>query len=108
MKLHLIQTGPTPFADHVVVDHFPFTLGRSSGCDHQVFHPMVSRRHCEIVAEEDRVVVQDLHSSNGTYLNGHRVKETSVVRDGDEINLGCVSYRVALVPSSDLLLKRST
>jgi pSer/pThr/pTyr-binding forkhead associated (FHA) protein len=96
MKLHLIQIGPSPFSDHVVVEHFPFVLGRSSSCDHQVFHPMVSRRHAELKAGEDAIVVHDLHSSNGTYINGLRVKEEAVLRDGDEINLGCVSYRVAM------------
>lgn len=96
MTLHLIQTGPVPFADHVVVDHFPFILGRSSSCDHQVYHPMVSRRHCEVMAEDNGLAIHDLRSSNGTYVNGHRVRELAVLHDGDEINLGCVSYRVAV------------
>ena len=96
MQLHLIQTGPSPFSDHVVVEHFPFVLGRSSSCDYQVFHPMVSRRHAEFKAEDAGIAIADLASSNGTYVNGLRVKDEAVLRDGDEINLGCVSYRVAM------------
>ena len=100
MKLELIQTGPAPFADQFEIDHFPFILGRSSTCDHQVFHPMVSRKHCELKREDSGVLIEDLHSSNGTYVNGHRVRRKEPLKDGDEINLGCVSFRVALAPST--------
>jgi pSer/pThr/pTyr-binding forkhead associated (FHA) protein len=96
MKLQLIQMGPTPVNDTIEIDRFPCLLGRSSSCDRQVYHPMVSRKHCEIVSADEEVKIQDLHSSNGTYVNGRRVKETAVLRDGDEINLACVSYRVAV------------
>ena len=96
MKLHLIQTGPQPFADDFEIDRFPYLLGRSSTCDHQIYHPMVSRKHCELKQEDSTVAIQDLHSSNGTYVNGQRVKEQAELHDGDEINLGCVSFRVAV------------
>jgi len=99
MQLHLIQTGPAPFADEIVIGHFPFVLGRSRSCDYQVFHPMVSRRHAELKVEKTGVAILDLASSNGTYVNGLRVKDRAVLHDGDEINLGCVSYRVAVEPT---------
>jgi pSer/pThr/pTyr-binding forkhead associated (FHA) protein len=98
MKVHLVHLSPSQ-TDTIVIDHFPCIVGRSSSCDRQVFHPMVSRKHCEFVAEAEGVKIQDLHSSNGTYVNGHRVKETAVLRDGDEINIACVSYRVAVEPA---------
>jgi pSer/pThr/pTyr-binding forkhead associated (FHA) protein len=101
VTLHLIRLGASPFSDHIIIDHFPFVLGRSASCDHRVVHCMVSRRHAELKTEDDGVLVQDLHSSNGTYVNGLRVKEGAVVRDGDEIHLGCVSYRVALSASTN-------
>lgn len=101
MKLQLSQIGPAPFSDKVEIDHFPFVLGRSSSCDHQVFHPMVSRKHCELKRDPEGVLIEDLHSSNGTYINGHRVRMGEVLRNGDEINLGCVSYRVTLAPSAN-------
>lgn len=101
MKIHLVQTGSAPYADHIVIDHLPFVVGRSRSCDGQVYHPMVSRQHCTFKEEDGTVAVEDLHSSNGTFINGHRVREKAVVHDGDEINLGCVAYRVALPPSSN-------
>lgn len=101
MKVQLIQVGPLPAKDTIVIDHFPCLLGRSSSCDRQVFHPMVSRKHCEFVEAKEGVKIQDLHSSNGTYVNGHRVKEAAMLRDGDEINIACVSYRVAVNANSN-------
>ena len=101
MKLCLIQLSLSPESERVEVDHFPFTLGRSSSCDHQIIHPMVSRKHCAIAPVEGGVEILDLHSSNGTYVNGRRVEEKEVVHDGDEIHLACVSYRVAMEPSSN-------
>jgi pSer/pThr/pTyr-binding forkhead associated (FHA) protein len=101
MKLSLIELALSSRPRRVEIDHFPFILGRSSSCDFQVVHPMVSRKHCELVPADDGVKVLDLHSSNGTYVNGHRVWETEVVHDGDEIHLACVSYRVAVDPSSN-------
>jgi len=101
MKLHLTEVSPSPFSDQIEIDHFPFILGRSSSCDHQVFHPMVSRKHCELLKAENEVKILDLHSSNGTYVNGQRVRETGVLRDGDEVNIACVSYRVTVEPSEN-------
>jgi pSer/pThr/pTyr-binding forkhead associated (FHA) protein len=100
MKLHLTQTGPLPVDERVNIDHFPFIMGRSSSCDYQVFHPMVSRKHCELIWSNAGVLIEDLHSSNGTYVNGHRVKNKEELHDGDEINLGCISYRVTVAPST--------
>ena len=101
MTVQLIQTGPLTVDERVEIDHFPFVMGRSSSCDYQVFHPMVSRKHCELKRSGRGVLIEDLHSSNGTYVNGRRVKAGEVLRDGDEINLGCMSYRVAVTPSAN-------
>jgi len=76
-------------------------LGRHPDCDYQLYHPLVSRRHCQLTRTGGQLVVRDLHSKNGTYINGARVQEQVILRDGDEINLGCVIYRVCLTPSNN-------
>jgi pSer/pThr/pTyr-binding forkhead associated (FHA) protein len=67
-----------------------FTLGRSSSCHVSLVDPMVSGKHLTLALNQDnRVVVKDLHSSNGTFLNGSKVGE-SIVELDDEITVGDV------------------
>ena len=66
MKVKLIQSGPIHYVDDIVVDRFPFLLGRHPECDHQLYHPLVSRRHCQLTQAGGHLVVRDLQSKNGT------------------------------------------
>jgi pSer/pThr/pTyr-binding forkhead associated (FHA) protein len=101
LKVKLIQSGPVRYVDDIVIDRFPFLLGRHPECDHQLYHPLVSRRHCRLTQADGQVVVHDLQSKNGTFVNGNRVSDVGILRDGDEINLGCLIYRVCLSPSKN-------
>lgn len=75
-----------------------FTLGRSSSCHVSIKDPMVSGKHCSVsLNDEDRVIVKDLNSSNGTYLNGNKITETSIYID-DEVTIGDV--RLWIDPNS--------
>ena len=51
-----------------------FVIGRAPGCDLQVDHPAVSRQHAAITAEGRRYYVEDLGSTNGSFLNGDRLE----------------------------------
>ena len=59
-------------------------VGRDNECDIALAGPIVSRKHCRLVASGDTYVVEDLGSHNGTYLNGVRVERQTLVQ-GDEI-----------------------
>ncbi|QPC81179.1 FHA domain-containing protein [Phototrophicus methaneseepsis] len=50
----------------------------------------VSRQHAVLEVNEDTIIIMDLGSSNGTFLNGQRLlpNQPRVVRDGDEVRLG--------------------
>ena len=63
-------------------------IGRGSQADIQVIDEGISRRHAAIQLEGERVVVLDLGSTNGTYLNGERVEKNHGLRDGDKIQVG--------------------
>lgn len=56
----------------------------------------VSRRHAAIRRGEDTLTLIDLHSTNGTYLNGQRLlpNQPRVLRDGDEIRLGRLVFHL--------------
>ena len=62
-------------------------IGRGEEADLRLSDPGVSRRHAELRREDDRVMVADLGSTNGTLVNGSRV-DHAVLRAGDEITIG--------------------
>ncbi|MCL2700672.1 MAG: FHA domain-containing protein [Phycisphaerae bacterium] len=70
-------------------------VGRGDECDLRVPLTDVSRRHCELRIEGGKLVVADLGSSNGTFVNNKRVTE-SPLRAGDLLTLGPVSFVVQL------------
>ena len=50
--------------------------------------PQISRRHARFESQNGIVYVDDLHSSNGTFLNGRRVTEAIEIREGDTVDAG--------------------
>jgi pSer/pThr/pTyr-binding forkhead associated (FHA) protein len=54
----------------------------------------VSRRHCEVFETDGRLMLRDLGSSNGTYVNGMRVLGQQPLKVGDVISIGGVALRV--------------
>lgn len=68
----------------------PVHIGRGEDCKVRVPLPSVSRKHCELLIEDDEFMVKDLNSSNGTYVNGERVRSRELI-PGDLLALGpCV------------------
>lgn len=63
-------------------------VGRDEGADVIIDNPSVSRRHAEIRLGDSGWVVEDLGSSNGTFLRGHRIEGAQSIGLGDEIGFG--------------------
>lgn len=66
----------------------PITVGRVPPCDLVLDHPSVSRFHCRVQLVSDRVVVTDLNSTNGTFVDGVRVVGSAPVLHGAVLRLG--------------------
>src|SRR5712664_2600146 len=64
-------------------------LGRGFANDFKIEEPSVSGSHCQIVVDNDRVLIKDLGSTNGTYVNRAPVKEAQL-EGGQTIHLGGV------------------
>lgn len=70
------------------------TIGRVKGVDFVVDAPLVSRVHCRLTAEAvGRLEVQDLRSTNGTFVNGRRVARATL-NVGDRLRVGRVELTV--------------
>jgi Protein of unknown function (DUF3662)/FHA domain len=72
------------------------TMGRSRQCEVMVDDPNVSRQHAEIRPRGGSWVVTDLGSTNGSRLNGRRLEQPTVLKPGDEIELGTTTLTFAL------------
>ncbi len=62
--------------------------GRLPECDVTLDDGLVSRMHARISVREESVVVEDLHSTNGVYVNGARITHSALLREGDRLLLG--------------------
>jgi pSer/pThr/pTyr-binding forkhead associated (FHA) protein len=66
-------------------------IGRREDCDLRIPLGDVSRKHCRIVRDGEMLKLEDLGSSNGTYLNAQRVQE-ALLSPGDSIQVGPVVF----------------
>ena len=71
------------------------TFGRLKNCDVQVDDESVSRRHCTLHAREDRCVVADLQSANGTFVNDKRIT-TAELQPHDKLRIGSTVFEFVL------------
>jgi pSer/pThr/pTyr-binding forkhead associated (FHA) protein len=69
------------------------TVGRAEGNLLQIIEPAVSGRHCEILLRGNEVVVRDLKSTNGTFIQGERITE-AILKPGQILRLGRVDLRL--------------
>src|SRR5262249_50988552 len=70
--------------------------GRGTDCDLRLPVSDVSRHHCIIRLGIGEAAVVDLGSSNGTYLNGQRVRSQAALKSGDELKVGPCRFLVDL------------
>src|ERR1041385_5507304 len=90
-KLVLLSAGMTGRTHELKVDKT--TIGRVEDNTFQISEPSVSSHHCEILLRGSDVVVRDLNSTNGTYINGERTTE-AVLKPGQILRLGQIELRL--------------
>jgi pSer/pThr/pTyr-binding forkhead associated (FHA) protein len=69
------------------------TIGRAPRADFIVDRALVSRLHCQLTAGDEKLEVQDLASTNGTFVNGKRV-ERAQIASGDRLRVGRIELTV--------------
>jgi len=74
-----------------------YTIGRGDACKIRLRHPEISERHALLTLRDSGVLVEDLHSSNGTMVNGVPIQEATPVQDDDVIELGPCLLRVSRI-----------
>jgi len=70
------------------------TIGRTAKADFILDAPLVSRLHCRLTADQSgQLVVEDLDSQNGTFVNGRKV-DRATLKAGDRLTVGRVEFAV--------------
>ncbi|MFK8115477.1 MAG: FHA domain-containing protein [Rubripirellula sp.] len=75
-----------------------FLIGRSESCQLRPKSESVSRKHCIIVLKENRVLIQDLKSRNGTYVNDKRLPgdKAKILKPGDQLRIGKLMFEMVI------------
>ena len=74
-------------------------VGRDDNCDVVIDSQHISRNHISVVVKRDGVMIQDLNSRNGTFVNGLRVKNSVEIKNGDVVSLG--KYRMVFISEEE-------
>jgi len=85
-----------PLAEGVI------TLGRESSNDVVLTDPEASRNHAQISFQAGRYVVEDLGSTNGTFVNGRQIKTATTLNNGDVVEVGEMARILYQGPGTDL------
>lgn len=91
-SITVTERGKQP--ERIELDKPEIVLGRAYGNDIILARSSVSKRHARIVVTEDRFMVHDLQSTNGTSIGGHKISAPTEVKSGDTIVVG--DFRVLL------------
>jgi pSer/pThr/pTyr-binding forkhead associated (FHA) protein len=90
MPAHLLSLTDGP---SILLDKPILLFGRHQECDVQLNSKKVSRRHCALAQLRDYLIIRDLGSTNGIWVNGKRVTESRLI-PGDELMIGNFRYQV--------------
>ena len=77
------------------IDHDEIIIGRDSGNDIQIDNEAVSREHARIIRGPNYYLIEDLNSSNGTFVNGKMINK-KFLKEEDEILIGVHSLQIVL------------
>lgn len=89
MNISLVMVTADGKAKELPALRLPITIGRGEDCKLRIPLAAVSRKHAELVEDDDELIIRDLKSSNGTYVNKERIKSRELL-PGDLLSIGPV------------------
>ncbi len=82
--------------NHLLPEDKETIIGRSASIELVLVEDMVSRKHAQITVEDDILHIEDLGSTNGTFVNGEKIAKTTI-KKGDRILIGTSIMKVVEV-----------
>ncbi len=92
-KLVILTQGLNGRAHELNVDRT--TIGRVEDNTFQIAEPSISSHHCEVLLRGNDVVIKDLNSTNGTFINNEQITE-SVLKPGQTLRLGQIELKLEI------------
>lgn len=83
-----------------VFDKTEINVGRVQGNELMLPKGNVSKHHARLLYRDGRFIVTDLKSTNGTYVNGRKITQATIVREGDKIYVGDFIFRLEMPPQT--------
>lgn len=100
MKINLVVASGVHQGKSIPVPGVKLVIGRDPQCHLRPASPAVSKVHCTIEVRENRVVVTDHGSTNGTFVNDEQIEGEVEVALGDRLRVGPLDFTVQLAPGS--------
>ncbi len=95
MRVSLVWVKPDGRQQEIALRKAVHVVGRSTDCQIRIPNSSISRQHCEVVVGDDDVLVRDLGSSNGTFVNRRKITQTPIA-PGDLICIGELVFAVRI------------
>ena len=96
MEVKLVVANGKQAGKEISVKSPKFVIGRGEDCQLRPQSHLVSRRHCVILIDEDSAAIEDLGSTNGTFVNGEKLDGRHELKSGDRIKVGMLEVDVQL------------
>ena len=92
----------------IQINRSGFRIGRRIGCDLQLMWATVSGYHAEFIMRSDgQLVLRDLDSTNGTFVNGERITGEVLLQEDDIVQLGASEFRVLIRNASETQIEET-
>jgi len=105
MKAKLVLISPEADAKEFKLS-LPTKIGRGQEAKLKLVHPLVSRVHCEIYEQDDQLMVRDMASLNGTFVDDERVADEMALPSGCRLTVGSAQFHVLYGADYDRPLPR--
>ncbi len=91
-RLHILA--PETAVGQVFTISDALVIGRAAGCEVTIDDTYASQMHARVFRRDDQVLVEDLGSTNSTYLNREKVNRPTVIGRGDILQIGATVFEV--------------
>lgn len=96
MNFSLIVVTGTTSGKEIPIRMPEFVIGRDPECHLRPASPMISKKHCAFVINGQRVLFKDFGSTNGSFINDVRVEGEAVLKDGDVVKFGPLTFKAKM------------